>query len=115
MVSLELLHASYESVAAFDGLSVVARCTEAAYRAVTLHADHALGSSEVEEVLLQLCVLVGHDEAEVHDRTVLFDGCATEHLVAVNLTIDNLCTLLSQLVHSCYAAVLLNPAQGLQS
>ena len=93
-----MISLGYESVAAFDGLSVVAAGTETADRTVTLHANHALGSSEVEEVLLQLLVLVGHDEAKVHDRTVLFDGCATEHLVAVNLTIDNLCTLLSQLV-----------------
>ena len=66
MVSLELFHAGNEGIAAFDGLGVVARCTEAAYRAVTLHADHALRGGEVEEILLQLLVLVGHHEADVH-------------------------------------------------
>ena len=28
VICFEFLHASYESVAAFDGLGVVARCTE---------------------------------------------------------------------------------------
>ena len=42
MISLELLHASYESVAAFDGLCVVARSAETTYVAVTLYANHTL-------------------------------------------------------------------------
>ena len=42
MISFEFLHAGDEGVAAFDGLSVVARSTEATNRTVTLHANHTL-------------------------------------------------------------------------
>jgi hypothetical protein len=42
MTILELLHAGNEGVAAFDGLSVVARSTETTNRTVTLHANHTL-------------------------------------------------------------------------
>ena len=42
MISLELLHASYESVAAFDGLSVVARSAEATNVTMTLDTNHTL-------------------------------------------------------------------------
>ena len=66
MLSLKFFHAGDEGVAAFDGLGVVARSAEAADRTVTLHADHTLRDSEVEEFLLQLLVLRSHDEAEVH-------------------------------------------------
>ena len=66
MTILELLHASDEGVAAFDGLGVVARSAETTNTAMTLHANHTLADCEVEEVLLQLLVLVGHHEAEVH-------------------------------------------------
>ena len=97
VLSLKLFHAGDEGVAAFDGLGVVARSTEAADRTVTLHADHALRDGEVEEVLLQLFVLGSHDEAEVHQRTVFLLGSTDEELVAVNFAIDDFCTLLSQL------------------
>ena len=42
MTILELLHASYEGVAAFDGLGVVARSAETTNTAVTLNTNHAL-------------------------------------------------------------------------
>ena len=42
MFSLEFLHAGDKSVAALDGLGVVAGSTEATNRAVTLHANHTL-------------------------------------------------------------------------
>ena len=64
MISLKLLHASHECIATLDGLSVVARCTEATDRAVTLHTNHSLRDGEVEEVLLQFLVLSSHYEAE---------------------------------------------------
>ena len=67
VIGLELLHASYQGIAALDGLGIVARSAETTNRAVTLHANHTLRGSEVEEVLLQFLILVGHDEAEVHD------------------------------------------------
>ena len=66
VLCLKFLHACYESVAAFDGLGVVARSAETTNRTVTLHANHTLRGCEVEEVLLQLLVLVSHDEADVH-------------------------------------------------
>ena len=67
MSSLKLLHAGYQSLAALDGLGIVAAGAESAHRAVALHADHALRGSEVEEVFLQLLVLVGHHEADIID------------------------------------------------
>ena len=66
MISFELLHASYESLATFDGLGIVAAGAETTDAAVTLNANHTLRGSEVEEVLLQLLILVSHDEADVH-------------------------------------------------
>ena len=114
MTTFKFLHAGYKGVTAFDGLSVVAAGAEAADRAVTLHTDHSLRHGEVEEFLLEVFVLVGHDEAEVHQRTVLLLGGADEELVAVNLAVDNLGALLGQFVHSLNAALTLNPAQVLQ-
>ena len=114
MFTLKFLHAGDEGVAAFDGLGVVARSAEAANRTVTLHANHSLRDSEVKEFLLQLLVLVSHHEAEVHQRTVLFLGCTYEHLVAVDLTIDDLSTLLGQLVHSHQTTLGLDPTQVLE-
>ena len=66
MISFEFLHASYEGVAAFDGLGVVARGAETANRAVTLHTNHTLRYCEVKEVLLEFLILRSHYEAEVH-------------------------------------------------
>ena len=66
MTILEFLHAGDECVAALDGLSVVARCAETTNTAMTLHTNHTLRYSEVQEVLLQLLVLWSHHEAEVH-------------------------------------------------
>ena len=67
MISLEFLHACYESVATFDGLGVVARSAETTHRAVSLNTNHSLADGKVEEVFLQFLVLVGHYEADVHD------------------------------------------------
>ena len=114
MFTLKFLHAGDEGVAAFDGLGVVARSAEATNGAVTLHANHSLRDGEVEELLLQLLVLVGHYEAEVHQRTVLFLGCAYEELVAVDLAVDDLSTLLGQLVHSLDTTLSLYPTQVLE-
>ena len=66
MICLKFLHASNEGVAAFDGLGVVAACAETADRTMTLDTNHSLADGEVEEFLLQLLVLVGHHEADVH-------------------------------------------------
>ena len=85
MTTLELLHAGNEGVDAFDGLGVVAAGAEAADRAVTLDADHSLRDGEVEEVFLKFLVLVGHHEADVHQRAILLLGGTHEHLVAVDL------------------------------
>ena len=109
MITLKFLHAGDEGFAAFDGLGVVARSAEAADTAVTLHTDHTLRYGKVEEVLLQFLIFRSHHEAEVHQRTVLFLSCANEHLVAVDLAIDDFCTLLCQLVHSFNTTVLLDP------
>ena len=114
MICFEFLHAGDEGVAAFDSLGVVARSAETTNRTVPLHTNHTLRHCEVEEVLLQLLILVGHHEAEVHQRAVLFLGSSNEHLVTVDLAIDDLCTLLGQLVHSLHTTLALDPAEVLK-
>ena len=66
MFSLEILHCLDKSVYAFHCHGIVAACTETTYRAMSLYADHSALSSEVEERLLQLFVLIVHHEANVH-------------------------------------------------
>ena len=81
---------------------------------MTLDTYHTTLGGEVEEGLLKLLVLVVHHEADVHQRTVFCLYCATEELVAVDLAIDDVGTLLSTLCHCLYTAVLLDPTEILE-
>ena len=75
MLCFKLFHAVNQRLHALKRLSVVAAGTEAANRAVALDADHTLGCGKLEERLLKLSILVVHDEADVHDRTVFLQAC----------------------------------------
>ena len=66
MILLKFLHASHESLAAFDGHGVVAACAEAADVAMSLHANHALACGEGHEFVLQLLILGLQHEGDVH-------------------------------------------------
>src|SRR5574344_523307 len=101
MFCFKLLHAGNECLAAFNGLCVIARCTEATYRTMSLDTYHATFlSCEVEEVLFQILVFVIHNEAEIHDRTVFYVCRALEEFIAVYLTVYHFSTLNGTLLHS---------------
>ena len=114
MISLKLFHALHKGIHAFHGLRVVATCAEATYRAVSLDAYHALRHYEVEEWLLQVLVLVVHHETDVHQRAVLGVDRPTEQAVAVNLSIQHFCTLMSATIHLFHATLFFHPTRGLE-
>ena len=114
MLTFELLHAVDECLYAFFGQGIVARCTESAHRAVSLDADHAALCGKLQEVCLEFLVFGCHDEADVHARAVFLHGRALEELVAVDFSVEHVRTLNGAALHFCYAALGLDPAQGLQ-
>ena len=93
------MHFTSDCLNAFDRHGVVARSTETTHVAVTLHADHALACSELEELVLQVLILWLQDEGDVHERTAVLLGSADEEFVAVNFGIHDFGALLSQLLH----------------
>ena len=99
MLCFKLFHAVNQRLHALKRLSVVAAGTEAANRAVALDADHALGCGKLEERLLKLSILVVHDEADVHARTILLCDGTTEQAVAVDLSVKDVSTLDLSLIH----------------
>ena len=64
--ALKLLHAIYQCLYALERQSVVARCAETTYRAVSLDAHHASFGSKLHELGLEILALIVHHEADVH-------------------------------------------------
>ena len=114
MLGFEFLHAGNQGLHALHGECVVEGGAEAADAAVALDAYHAAGGGEVEELLLELGVVGIHDEAYVHDGTVLLGHGAHEELVAVDLGIELGCLLEVELLECGHAALLLVVTQGLK-
>ena len=57
MHCFKFLHALHESLNAFYRHCVVARSAETTYVAVTLHANHTLAGSELQELVLEVLIL----------------------------------------------------------
>ena len=113
---LKFLHAVNQCLHTFYRYGIVARSTETTHRTVTLDAHHTFFGSELQEVGFQVLVFIGHDEADVHVRTVFLGRYgATEQLVAVNFGIQHVGTLFGTALHFFHATLCLNPAQSLES
>ena len=65
---------------------------------MTLDTGHALRLCECHELVLEVLIALCHNEANVHDRTVLNCSSALEYRVAVDLGIKKGCLLLVDLV-----------------
>ena len=90
MELLELLHAADQRLHALDGQGVVTRSAETADEPVALDADHAARLGELHELGSELLVTLGHDETDVHERTVLGLHRTAEQRVAVDFVVKQL-------------------------
>lgn len=88
MFVFKFLHALYQCPYTLNRESIVERRTEASHRAVTGNAHHTLRLGKIAKLLLELLVVVRHDETDVHQRPVLRIGYSyLKQLVALDLII----------------------------
>ena len=112
--SFKLLHCFNKGLAAFNCHCVVAACTEATNIAVSLDTNHSSFSSELKELILQFCILIVENEADVLVSAIFLTlNCTTEQLIAIDLTVNNISPLLSKFLHCLYTTICFNPTKVL--
>ena len=110
MQAFKLLHGFHQGFHTFDGHGVVGRCAEAAHIAVSLDAMHATGSGKLTKFVFKFFLVIGHDEANVHETAVLLVGhSATEEGVAVDFVVQQFGALFGQFFHGRHTSLCLNP------